>query len=148
MKPISDYTDVEELRTLMANATRLRREGVRREAFRRICALGGIDQSDPLHRDFHATLIAYELLLEEKNGHKQPASYTRRKLKNKGVIQCLEDWAVGKTRTEGFDLLIKCNMAELTGEYLVLKYPNRFSDAAVATARALLEKYGVTPPSP
>ena len=146
-KSISEYTDVGELRSLMANAIRLEREDIRREAFRRICTLGGVDQSDPLHQDFHATLVAYELLLEEKHGHKQLASYTRRKLKNKGVIQCLEDWAISKTQTEGFELLIKNNMAERTGEYLVLKYPTRFSETAVSAARARLESYNVSPPS-
>jgi hypothetical protein len=139
VKPISEYTDRTDLRNLMANAKRLNRDDIWREAFRRLCALDGIDQTDPLHRDFYQTLAAYEQLLTEKNGRTTPASRTRQKLKNKGVVQCLEDWAVGSVPTEGFDLLVKNGMVELTGEYLVLKYPDRFSTKAVAAAKARLE---------
>ena len=121
------YNDITALRNLMVNAKRLGRDDVWWEAFRQICVLEGMDQTDPLHRDFYETLAAYEELLTEKNGKKTLASRTRQKLKNKGVIQCLEDWAVSLTPTEGFELLIQKGLAELTGEYLVLKYPDHFS---------------------
>lgn len=135
-KPISEYTDSGELRNLMSNAKRLGRNDVWREAFERLCSLSGLDQSDPLHRDFYATLAAYEELLTEKNKRITHAAYTRRKLKNKGVVQCLEDWAMDTKTTDGFDLLTKMGMVELTGEYLVTKYPDRFSRAAVEAATA------------
>ena len=83
MKAISEYTDREELRGLMANAKRLRRDDIWQEAFRRLCALEGLDQTDPLHRDFYQTLAAYEQLLTEKNHRTTRASRTRQKLKNK-----------------------------------------------------------------
>lgn len=134
-KPIGEYTDPKELRNLMANAKRLKRDDVWREAFERLCILSGLDQADPLHRDFYATLAAYEELLTEKNGRTTHAAYTRRKLKNKGVVQCLEDWAVDTKTTDGFNLL-KMGMVELTGEFLVMKYPGRFSQAAVDAATA------------
>jgi hypothetical protein len=135
-KPISEYTDPKELRNLMANAKRLNRDDIWREAFQRLCVLGGMDQTDPLHRDFYATLAAYEELLTQKNGRTTSAAYTRRKLKNKGVVQTLEDWAVASSSTDGFNLLTQMGMLELTGEYLVTKYPDRFSEAAVAAAAA------------
>lgn len=138
VKPISEYTDRTDLRNLMANAKRRNCDDVYQEAFRRLCALDGIDQTDQLHRDFHQMLAAYEQLLTEKNGRATRANRTRQKLKNKGVVQCLEDWAVGSARTQGFDLLVKSGMVELTGEYLVLKYPDRFSTKAVAGAKARL----------
>ena len=65
-KPISEYTDADALRRLMANAKRLHRDDIWREAFLRLCALEGGNQDDPLHRDFYATLAAYEELLTEK----------------------------------------------------------------------------------
>lgn len=135
-KAVSEYTDPEALRTLMANARKLNRDDVWREAFLRLCSLEGADQTDPLHRDFYATLAAYEELLTEKNSRTTRASRTRQKLKNKGVIQCLEDWAMAPGGTDGFNLLISHGMVELTGEYLVTKYPDRFSEAAVRAARA------------
>jgi hypothetical protein len=108
------------------------------EAFRRLCALDGIDQTDPLHCDFYETLAADEELLTEKNERKTRASRTRQKLKNKGVVQCLEDWAVGSARTEGFELLVENGMVELTGEYLVLKYPAPSSACACRPFRSRL----------
>jgi hypothetical protein len=139
MKPISAYTDAKELRQLMKNAKKLGRDDVYWQSFNRLCALQGIDQSDPLHRDFYATLAAYEELLAVKNGRTTSASRTRQKLQNKGVIQCLEDWAVQTKATEGFELLVKNGLVELTGEFLVLKYPDQFSPKAVASAKARLE---------
>jgi hypothetical protein len=135
-KPISEYTDPKALRNLMANAKRLNRDDIWREAFLRLCSLEGGDQTDPLYRDFSTTLAAYEELLTEKNGRTTRANRTRQKLRNKGVIQCLEDWAMAAGGTDGFNLLISLGMAELTGEHLVMKYPDRFSQEALRAARA------------
>ena len=143
-KPIEEYTDPTALRTILANAARLGDNDIWRRAFRRLCALEGLDQADPLHRDFYETLAAYEQLLTEKNGRTTKATRTRQKLKNKGVIQCLEDWAISSAPTEGFDLLIRNGLVELTGEYLVLRYPAHFSTRAVAAARARLSGLGIT----
>jgi hypothetical protein len=142
-KLVSEYTDQDDLRRLMANAKRLNRDDVWREAFLRLCSLEGGDQTDPLHRDFYTTLAAYEELLTEKNGRTTRASRTRQKLKNKGVIQCLEDWAIAPGGTDGFNLLINLGMVELTGEYLVMKYPDRFSEEAVSAAGARMAVAGI-----
>lgn len=142
-KPVHEYDNPNDLRSLMANAKRLGEHDVYWQAFRRLCVLEGIDQTDPLNRDFYETLAAYEELLTEKNGRTTRANRTRQKLKNKGVIQCLEDWAVNPAPTQGFALLIENGLAELTGEYLVLKYPDRFSEKAVKAARSRLQRHGV-----
>ena len=128
----------------MANAKRLKRDDVWWEAFKRLCELEGMGQTDPLHRDFYKMLAAYEELLTEKHGRTTRASRTRQKLKNKGVVQCLEDWAVSSATTQGFELLIQNDLAELTGEYLVLKYPDRFSYKAITAARIRLAEHGVS----
>lgn len=135
-KPISGYTDPADLRTLMTNAKRLGRDDIWREAFRRLCSLEGADQTDPLQRDFYQTLAAYEQLLTQKNGRATRASRTRLKLKSKGVVQCLEDWALSKAPSEGYELLMANGLPEMTGESLVLKYPEQFSEAAIAAAKA------------
>jgi len=145
-KPVLKMTNPVALRQLMANARQRGREDVWREAFYRLCVLQGMDQKDPLHRDFYQALAAYEQLLTEKNGRTTRANRTPQKLKNKGVLQCLEDWVVGPP-TMGFSLLVEYGMPELTGEYLVLKYGDRFSARAVAAAKSRLQMAGVSPPS-
>src|SRR5208282_2961593 len=73
------------------------------------------------------------------------ANRTRHKLVRKGVVQCLEDWASQRT-SEGLELMVSKGLFELTGESLVLKYANRFSSQAVASARSKLEDFGYSPP--
>ena len=141
MKPISAYTDAEELRRLMANAKRLRNQDVYEQAFLRLCEVEGMNYLDPLERDFYAMLTAYEELLAEKHGRKQPAARTRQKIKKKGFLACLEDWAISEKRTDGFETLVSRGHVELTGEYLVTKYPERFSARAVSNATSLMEMY-------
>lgn len=154
MKPIADYNDAEAVRQLMKNAKRVGQEAVYWEAFNRLCELEGkllaqtslgggtrdVDQSDPLYRDFCATLAAYEELLTAKNGKTTKANRTRQKLRNKGLLQCLEDWALDAKPTTGFELLVRNGLVDLTGEHLVVKYASRFSDKAVAAARARLKQ--------
>jgi hypothetical protein len=143
---IASCSDADSLHNMMANAKKQNRTDVWREAFRRLCTLEGLDQQDPLHRDFYAMLRAYEELLTQKNGRTTSASRTRQKLRNKGVIQCLEDWALGKTQTQGFELLTQNGLAELTGEFLVLKYPSSFTPQAIRAARERLTNCGVALP--
>lgn len=140
-KKIAQMTIPAGLRSLMANARRLGREDVYWNAFRRLSELEGLDLSDPLERDFYRVLNAYEQLLTEKNGRTMKASRTRQKMMNKGVMQCLIDWAVGNP-TEGFRLLVDKGQPELTAEYLVTKYKDRFDDDVVESARARLVEHG------
>jgi hypothetical protein len=137
-KPISGYTDPADLRTLMTNAKRLGRDDIWREAFQRLCALEGADQTEPLHRDFYQTLAAYEQLLSQKNGRATRASRTRMKLKSKGVVQCLADWVLSKTPTEGYELLMASGLPEMTGEQIVLNHPEQFPADVVAAAKSRL----------
>ena len=134
---IARMTDEGGLRNLMSNARRLEREDVYLFAFRRLCSLEGMNFDDPLEQDFYDVLNAYEELLTEKNGRTTKANRTRQKLKNKGVEQCLIDWALGPP-TDGFKLLMEKGLQELTAENLVAKYESRFPTAAVEAAKKRL----------
>ena len=145
MKPgkIALLSDIKALRNLMANAKRLERDDVYWLAFKRLCSLEGMAFDDPLERDFYDVLNAYEELLTEKNGRTTKASRTRQKLKNKGVKQCLIDWAIGEP-TEGFKLLVSKGLSELTAEYLVAKHAEQFPGAVVEAARERLAQNETT----
>ena len=138
MKPIEDYTDSKQLENLMGNAKRLGNNEIYWKAFSRFCELQGISAADPLEREFLSTLAAHERLLTEKNGRTTLASRTRQKLRNKGVIQCLEDWSLEDKPTDGFQLLTANGLKTLTGEFLVVKYPEKFSSKAVEAAKKRL----------
>ena len=143
---IAKITDPPSLRNLMVNARRLDREDVYWLAFKQLCSLEGMSLDDPLEREFYDVLNAYEELLTEKNGRTTKATRTRQKLQNKGVQQCLIDWALGPP-TDGFKLLAERGLVELTAEYLVVKYGTKFPPDAVAAARQRLEDGGIQLPS-
>ena len=134
---IEQMADRDALRNLMENAKRLERDDIYWLAFKRLCSLEGMAYDDPLERDFYDVLNAYEELLTEKHGRTTKASRTRQKLKNKGVEQCLIDWALGDL-TDGFKLLVEKGLPELTAEYLVVKHATRFPEVAVKAARERL----------
>ncbi len=145
MKAIQSYTSVPDLKQIMKNAKAKGREDVYLEALVRRCELEGIDYDDPVERDFVGVLAAYEEFLKQRNGKTTIASYTRRKMRDKGVVQCLEDWAVATHETDGFQALMSAKLAHLTGEHIVLKYPERFSPAAVEGARRRLDAHNALP---
>jgi hypothetical protein len=144
MRAVEEYSDPTELRQIMANAKRLGNDAVYWGAFSRLCLISGRDEPDPLVRDFWTTLTAYEELLSLKNRRKTLANRTRQKLARKGVVQCLEDWAFQPT-SDGLELLVSKGLYHLTGEYLVLKYPERFSTEAVNAAQVKLKGLGYHP---
>lgn len=149
MYDVRTLKSVAECRTVMDRAKKGGNDAVYQNVFRRMCELSGHQNDDPddtLVRDFHATLAAYEQLLTEKNGRNQPAGRTRQKVKNKGVVQSLIDWATSKAETPGFNLLVDAGLYEFTGEYVVVRHSDRFPSEVVAKARARLEAHGVEVP--
>lgn len=139
---IERLNDPDQLKQVMTHAREKGEKDAYNRAFRRYCLVTGAtydDPNDPLVREFWETLAAYELLLAEKHGRSQAAGYTRRKIKQHGVLKCLADWANTIGSTDGFNLLVEKGMVELTGEALVIKYADRFDDRTVANARKRLE---------
>lgn len=137
----------EDCRTVMA---RLKVQGLIEDyklVLNRYCDLAAQENespNDPLIKDFAQVLAAYEQLLTEKNSRTTRASRTRMKIGNKGVIQSIVDWTLGKQETAGFRLLIEYGLFHLTAEFLVLKYGERFSEDVYIAAKARLLAFGVT----
>lgn len=149
MYDLRSLKTVAECRTVMERAKRTGNDSVYQEVFRRMCAISGHendDPNDPLVRDFHATLAAYEQLLTEKNGRNQPAGRTRQKIKNKGIVQSLSDWATSTAETPGFRLLVEAGLPDFTGEYVVIRHAGRFPAEVVAKARTRLDAHGIQAP--
>jgi hypothetical protein len=135
--------DVEAVRRLLANATRLKRDDIANACKTRIFELSGCDYADPIERRLWQAVSAYEETLREKHGRKQQASYTRRKIADKGALRTLTDWALDPKVTPGFEALVAANAARFTGEYVVVEFADRFPAEAVLAARSKLAAYGV-----
>ena len=113
-------------------------------AFRRKAELAGQNYDDPLERDFRVVIAAYEIYLTEKNdGRTTRANRIWQKVKEVGVKQCLVYLTTKPNATDGFKLLIKKEMHELTGECVVLKHRERFEDEVVEAARKRLLDAGI-----
>ena len=149
MYDVSKLKTPEECRIVMQRAREHNLPEVYNAVFRRLCELTGSandDPSDPLIADFYKTLAAYEQLLTEKNERNTSASRTRQKIANKGVHQSLIEWTRGKVETNGFKLLVEKGLPEYTGEYLVVRYSDRFPEDVVALARSRLDAHGISAP--
>jgi hypothetical protein len=144
LKWISDCSDAKQLKSFASNAEKEGRVDLRDAALKRSWSLEGLNHSDPLHRDFYAMLNAYEHHLFEKHGRNLKAQYTRRALANKGVIGTLNDWALAAKPTDGFRRLVEANLAEFTGECVIVRHAERFEGAIVAAAKKRLAQFGVT----
>lgn len=99
-------------------------------------------------REFWESLAAYEQILTEKNGRTTSATQTRQKIKNKGVRQSLFEWTQGNIETNGFTRLVEKCFPEYMGEYLVVKYGDRFPTDVVDLARKRLDEHGIALPDP
>lgn len=142
---LSNEWDKDKLRNWMANARRLGREDVYREAFRQLCRIEGRNIDDPLESEFAIVMRALEEALTEKSGKTKRLNRTRRKLNRVGVRQTLADLALKPKPPVGFMKLVEFNMADMSAEALILKYQSDFDADVVVAARRRLEEYGVIP---
>lgn len=140
---LKTFTDPEKIRALQSNAKRLERHDIVRECQQRLYELGGKDFEDPIEIRLWEVITAYEDLLREEHGKRQKATYTRRKIEKKGVLQTLTDWALNQKVTPGFEKLIENDLAKFTGEYVVVEFQDYFLDTAAAAAKVKLQSHGV-----
>lgn len=149
MYDVSVLKTQEECRIVMGRAKEKGDDAFYAKVFRRSCEIAGAehdDPDDPLIREFWETLAAYEQHLTEKNGRTTRATRTRQKITNKGVYRSLVEWTLGKIETNGFTLFVDKGLPEYTGEYLVVKYGDRFPSDVVDLARRRLEEHDVALP--
>jgi len=137
--------DTAKIRNLMKNAQGKAPEIVT-ACKRRLFQLSGRDYDDPIERRIWEAVAALEEILSDRNGRRQPAGYTRRKIKTAGAVKTLSDWALSRKETEGFQILVDDGLAEFTGEYIIMEYPDRFDENVVNAARARLERHGIRLP--
>jgi hypothetical protein len=143
---ISNEWDPAKLKTLMANAKRLGDNETYIQAFRQLCRVQGRNYDDPLDRDFHEVMAALEQALTDARGKTTRLNRTRQKLQRVDVQTLINDLATSKTPSQGFLHLLEFGMGDMSAEYLVLKYSDRFPSTTVAAAKRRLEEFGISLP--
>ncbi len=131
------------LRNLMKNAQAAGRLDLVLRCQIRLARLAGREYDDELESEFWQAVAVAEELASQRNGRTTRLSRTRQKVKRVGVVQCLIDWALDPSVTQGFTILVGGGHPELTGEAIVVRHADRFSADAVAAARAKLVDHGV-----
>jgi hypothetical protein len=140
---LTNEWDRDKLRNWMTNAKRRGRDDVYQDAFRQLCRIDGRDLDDPLAAEFAGAMCALEEALTQAAGKTRRLSRTRQKLKRVGVRQTLADLTLNPQPSIGFLKLVEFGMADMSAEWLVLKYRDEFSREVIAAARQRLEKYNV-----
>lgn len=137
---VQTATDVSRIRSLMANAKRLGAADLVLKCKQRIFELAGGDGSSEIEKRLFQALAAYEEILLEKHGKAVKANYTKRKIRDKGVIKTLTDWALDTKVTPGFEALVSQGLEDFTGEKIVIDFSDEFPSEVVEAARAKFDK--------
>jgi hypothetical protein len=140
---IPGMDDADGLRTLMSNAKDQDSTIVFNAAFRRLIDLLPGEAPGSADYDFWRSTFVYEELLAEQSGKKTAVTRVRQKVKRVGVDKTIEELATAKSDGDGFGILIKRGMPELTAEAVVVRHADRFSPGVVETAKSRLAAAGV-----
>lgn len=143
LKFVDTCNNPEQLRTLVKNARNRGATDLAEAAFRRLVKILPSEQPGTVEHDFWRTVHSFEEVLSEERGRTTRLSRTRQKVSRVGVRQTLIDWALSKTETEGFTMLLERGLADLAGEAIILRHQDGFDAEVVRAARARLEASGV-----
>ena len=132
---IHEATDVSRIRSFMANAERLGEVELVLKCKQRIFELAGGDGNSEIEKRLFQALAAYEEILLEKHGRAVKATYTKRKIRDKGVIATLTDWALYNKVTPGFEALVSQGLEDFTGEKIVIDFADEFPAEVVDAAK-------------
>jgi hypothetical protein len=83
-------------------------------------------------------IFAYEWTLFKKHGKRQPASYTWRMVRERGIISAVEHVVSRDKETTGYRALVSEGMQEMAFEAVVVRYAEVFSAEAVAKSKKRL----------
>jgi hypothetical protein len=140
---IAQCEDTAKLKALIKNARERRATELAEAAFRKLIAIVPAEAPGTVAHDLWQTINAFEHILTDERGRTTRLARTRQKIARVGEVQTLRDWALGRTETDGFRMLLERNMPELTGEAIVLRHRGQFDPSVVDAARQRLIEAGV-----
>ena len=132
---VHEAIDVSKIRSLMANAERLGEGELVSKCKQRIFELAGGNGNSEIEKRLFQALAAFEEILLEKHGKAVKANYTKRKIRDKGVIKTLTDWALDTKVTPGFEALVSQGLEDFTGEKIVIDFADEFPSEVVEAAK-------------
>jgi hypothetical protein len=98
----------------------------------------GMGGDTDVEREGREALSAYESLLSEEHGKKTVAGYTRRIIRERGIVQAIEHLVTKRDETLGYTKLVEVGLQWHAFEAVVLRHPESFSIEAVDSSRERL----------
>lgn len=92
-------------------------------------------------REALQAIYAYEEVLSTRKGRKVHASRTWQMVKRHGIIGAVERAVNRKDETIGFTALVEMGMQDFAFEAIVIRYPEIFSQEAVARSKQRLREW-------
>ena len=138
-----DLAQIAKLRTVadceqLARNAGAERPDIAAAARKRLIELRAIEYGaeSAAELDCLKALYAYEEVLRDRHGRRQPASYTRRMFKEHGVLKAVDLLVSKKKETAGYAALIEVGLHDYAFEAVVVRHPTLFSPIAVAQSTA------------
>jgi len=88
--------------------------------------------TNEVERECLEAVYAYEEVLSSKNGKKTKASRTWQMIKKHGILQSVERAVNRSQETAGYTALLEMGLEDYAFEAVVVKYPEFFSEEAIA----------------
>ncbi|HYD76037.1 hypothetical protein [Ramlibacter sp.] len=98
-------------------------------------------QSD-VERECLEAVYAYEEILSEKRGRRQPAGRTWQMIHRHGVLPAVERIVTKRGESTGYSALAEMGLHEFAFEAVVLRNQQHFSEQAIACSRERLGEHG------
>lgn len=138
-----------DARSFAENARRLGYPQLEEQALQRATDLQAIEEGyiTPAEQAIAAALYAYEEQQTQLKGRTFRANRTRQMLAKHGALAAAERMVLQRQPSKGFEVLEEAGLQELSFEAIIDRFPDEFSAAALAAARARLEG-GPPPPAP
>lgn len=133
----------EDCERFAKNAAERDRPDLAQEARKRVVELRAESygaQSQAEHECLEA-VYAYEEVLTEKNGKKTKASRTWQMIKKHGILPAVERAVNRPQETAGYTALLEMGLEDYAFEAVVVKYPEFFSQEAVARSEERIEQW-------
>lgn len=92
-----------------------------------------------VERECLEAVYAYEEVLSAQKGRRQPASRTWQMINRHGVLPAVERVVTKRDESMGYTALAEMGLKEFAFEAVILRYPDCFSEEAVARSRERLE---------
>jgi hypothetical protein len=91
-----------------------------------------------IERECLQAIYAYEEILSEKRGKRQPASRTWQMIHRHGILPAVERIVTKRGESTGYLALAEMGLSEFAFEAVVLRHPEHFTSEAVAISKERL----------